>query len=211
MEVELRAGRGQRRCYGCGIENEARGSSADWPAPPGHTSLNVATRECCHQNPELTQLAVADSKGKKSSEPFPGILELRFGQRGGCLVEWWQLLLSPSHSNILNVTRPQTNSGSACVSLCAGQVLFDMVYLLVEGTCASTTTKKRQDRNTVSSAKRRAVLVPDASMRGAVVNRVCTRRSTRHGQWLCNEKAIAVLARRRSEILARCCKLFSFH
>ena len=28
---------------------------------------------------------------------------------------------------------------------------------------------------------------------------------------LCNEKAIAVLARRRSEILERCGKLFSFH
>ena len=26
-------GREQRRCYGCGIENEAWGSSADWPAP----------------------------------------------------------------------------------------------------------------------------------------------------------------------------------
>ena len=56
-----------------------------------------------------------------------------------------------------------------------------------------------------------AVLVQGASMRGAVVNRVCTRQSTRHGQWLCNEKAIAVLARRRSEILERCGKLFSFH
>ena len=34
----------------------------------------------------------------------------------------------------------------------------------------------------VSSAKRLAALVQDASMRGAVVNRVCTRQSTRHGQ-----------------------------
>ena len=34
------------------------------------TSLNVATR-----SPELTQLAVADSKEKKNSEPFPGILQ----------------------------------------------------------------------------------------------------------------------------------------
>ena len=53
-------------------------------------------------------------------------------------------MLSPSHSNISDVTRPQTNSGSVCVSLCAGQVLFDTIYLLVEGTCAST--KRRQDR-----------------------------------------------------------------
>ena len=51
------------------------------------TSLNVATR-----SPELTQLAVADSK-EKNSEPFPGIL-----QKGSCVlandvaVEWWQLL-----------------------------------------------------------------------------------------------------------------------
>ena len=33
-------------------------------------------------------------------------------------------------------------------------------------------------------------------------------RGTRHRQWLCNEKAIAVLAGRRSEILEGCCKLF---
>ena len=143
VDVELRAARGQRRCYGCEIENKARGSSARRLArSTGHTSLNVATRECCHQNPELAQLAVADSKWKKkSSEPFPGILELRFGKRRGCLVECWQLLLSSSHSNILDVTRPQTNSGIVCVSLCAGQVLFHTVYLLVEGTCAWT--KKR--------------------------------------------------------------------
>ena len=42
-------------------------------------------------------------------------------------------LLSPSHSNILDVTGPQTNSDSMCVkSVCVGQVLFDTVYLLVE-------------------------------------------------------------------------------
>ena len=40
-------------------------------SPLQQTSLNVATR-----SPELTQLAVADSKEKKkSSEPFPGILQ----------------------------------------------------------------------------------------------------------------------------------------
>ena len=159
---------------------------------------------------ELTQLAVADWKEKKKVQSlFRGswIPELRFDKRSRCLVEWWLLLLSPSHSNILDATRPQTNSGSVCVSLCASQVLFDTVYLPVEGTCASTTTK-RQDRKFHWSAKRRAVLVPDwdASMRGAVVNRVWTR----HGQWLCNEKAIAVLVRRRSEILERFSKLFSF-
>ena len=33
-------------------------------------------------------------------------------------------------------------------------------------------------------------------------------RGTRHRRWLCNEKAIAVLAGRRSEILEGCCKLF---
>ena len=47
-------------------------------------------------------------------------------------VEWWQLLWSPIHSNILDVKRPQTNNDSVWVSLCAGQVLFDTVYLLVE-------------------------------------------------------------------------------
>ena len=47
-------------------------------------------------------------------------MELRLAN--GVAVEWWQLLLSPSHSNILDVTRPQTNSDSVRVSLCAGQV-----------------------------------------------------------------------------------------
>ena len=83
-------------------------------------------------------------------------------------------MLSPNHSNILDVARPQTNSGSVCISLCAGQVLVDTVYLLVEGTCAST---KKETGQEVSSAKRLAVLVPDASMPGAVVNRVCARQT----------------------------------
>ena len=45
------------------------------------TSLNVATR-----SPELTQLAVADSKRKKNQSLFRGSCngELRFGQRRGC-------------------------------------------------------------------------------------------------------------------------------
>ena len=63
-----RAGRGQRRCYSCGIENEARGSSADWPAP-----ADVA--ECCHQI-QVSRAHTAGSgwfKRKKSSEPFRGI------------------------------------------------------------------------------------------------------------------------------------------
>ena len=47
-------------------------------------------------------------------------------------VEWWQLLYSPNHSNILDVSKPQTNNYSVWVSLCAGQVLFDTVYLLAE-------------------------------------------------------------------------------
>ena len=86
-------------------------------------------------SPELTQLAVADSKDKKKVQSLlrgSCNVELRFAQQRGCLVERWQLLLSPSHSNILDVTRPQTNSDSVCVSRCAGQVLFHTVYLLVE-------------------------------------------------------------------------------
>ena len=51
-------------------------------------------------------------------------------------------MLSPSHSNILDVTRPQTNSDSVCVSLCARQVLFDTVHFLVEQTCASTNVRR---------------------------------------------------------------------
>ena len=89
-------------------------------------------------------------------------------------------------------------------------MLFDTVYLLVEWTCASRQDRKFQAQRDLQVA----VLVQDASMRGAVVNRVCTRQNTRHGQWLCNEKAIAVLARRRSEILehivASCFRFISF-
>ena len=36
-----------------------------------------------------------------------------------------------------------------------------------------------------------------------------TRSSTQHRQWFCNEKAIVLLAGRRSEILEGCCKLLS--
>ena len=122
---------------GCGIEtgwNEARGSSVDWPAP-----AHIA--ECCR----------LPNSGLRSSHSWQWLIqkvqsllqlqgscnvELHFGKRRGCLVEWWQLLLSPSHSNILNVTRPQTNKmqtvPGCASSLCAGQVLFDTVYLLVE-------------------------------------------------------------------------------
>ena len=128
VEVKLRAGRGQRQCYGCGIENEARGSSADWPAP-----ADIA--ECCHQIQvsELPLLAVADSKAKKKFRAFSGDPAMRSCVlANNVALEWWQLSLSPSHSNILDVTRPQANNDSVCVSLCAGQVLFDTVYLLVE-------------------------------------------------------------------------------
>ena len=119
------------------------------------TSLNVATK---FRPPDLTQLAVAVQK-KKVQSLFRGSCnaELRFGQRRGCLVEWWQLLLSSSqtHSDILDVSRPQTNSDSMCVSLCAGH--FDTVYLLVEWTCASTKCKTGQEVSSVTLA----VLVPD--------------------------------------------------
>ena len=57
-------------------------------SPLKQTSLNVATR-----SPELTQLAVADSKGKKKFRAFSGDPAM-----GSCVlandvaVEWWQLL-----------------------------------------------------------------------------------------------------------------------
>ena len=48
-------------------------------------------------------------------------------------------------------------------------------------------------------------------LRTSTVDRACEVRDQtpmRHRQWLCNEKAIAVLAGRRSEVLEGCCKLF---
>ena len=72
VEVELRAGRGQRRCCGCGIENEARGSSAGWAAP-----ANIA--ECCHHIQVSRDHTAGSgwfkSKKKKMSRAFPGILQ----------------------------------------------------------------------------------------------------------------------------------------
>ena len=137
------------------------------------TSLNVATR-----SPELTQLAVADSKEKKfrafSGDPAMGSCVLA----NDVAVERWQLLSSPNHSNILDVTKPQTNNESVCVRVKCSLTL---------STCLSNELalqqNVRQDRKFQAQRDLQvAVLVQDASMRGAVVNRVCTRQNTRHGQ-----------------------------
>ena len=57
------AGREQRWCYGGGIKNEARGSSADWPAP-------AYIAECFHQ----IQVSRAHTAGsgwfKRNKEKF---------------------------------------------------------------------------------------------------------------------------------------------
>ena len=153
---------------------------------------------------KLTQLAVADSKEKRE--------KFRARAFSGDPAMWSCVLandvpallndgsnfcrLSLNHSNILDVTRPRTKSDRMWISLGAGQVLFDKVYLLVEWTCAST--NKSFKRKETCSACTRCV-----ELHRTVVNRVCTRQSTGHGQWLCNEKAIAVLAQRRSEVLER--------
>ena len=83
-------------------------------------------------------------------------MELRFGQRSGCLVEWWQLLLSPSHSNILDVTRPQTNSDSVCV------ICVRVKCSLTLSTCLSKELALQQKKKTgpeVSSAKRQCLCI----------------------------------------------------
>ena len=174
-----------------------------WLACFQQTSLNVGYQI------KVSRAHTAGSgwfkREKKSSEPFPGILQFGAAFWPTTWLPCWMVasFVESESQQHFNVTRPQTNSDSVCVSLCAGQVVFDTVHLLVEWTCASTKCKTGQE---VSSARRLAVLVLGASE--TVVNRVCTRQNTRHGQWLCNEKAIAVLARRRSEILERCSKLF---
>ena len=140
------------------------GVSADWPARADIAECRLPNSGL--QSPHSWQWLI--QKGKKVQSLFRGScnLDLRFGQRRGSLVEWWQLLLSPSHSNILDVTRPQTNSDSVCVSLCAGQVLFDSLLACRR----NLRFNKVEDRTgqEVSSAKRLAVLVPD-QMRGGVV------------------------------------------
>ena len=133
------------------------------------TSLNVATR-----SPELTQLTVADSKEKKfrafSGDPAMGSYVKKLAN--DMAVERWQLLWSPNHSNILDVTKPQTNNESVCVRVKCSLTL---------STCLSNELalqqNVRQDRKFQAQRD-----LQDASMRGAVVNRVCTRQSTRHGQ-----------------------------
>ena len=108
--------------------------------PLQHTSLNVGYQVQVSRAHTAGSDWFKRKKEKKVTSLLRGScsVELRFGQRRGCLAVWWkQLLLTPSH--ILDVTRPQTNSDSVCVvSRCAGQVLFDKVYLLVKWTCAST-------------------------------------------------------------------------
>ena len=123
-------------------------------------------------------------------------------------VEWWQLLQSPNHESHFRCNQATNKQWQGVShSVCGSSALW---HCLLACRMNLRFNKKCKIRQEVSSAKRLAVLVQDASMRGAVVNRVCTRQSTPHGQWWCNGKAIAVLARRRSEILERCGKLFSF-
>ena len=74
MEVELRAGPVRTvpvlRLWD---RERSSGSSDEWPAP-----ADIA--ECCGYHIQVSMqssvLPVADSKNKKSSEPFPGILQL---------------------------------------------------------------------------------------------------------------------------------------
>ena len=205
-EVELRAGRGQRRCHGCRIENEARGSSADQPAP-------AVIAECCHQ---VSRAHTAGSgwfkRRKKSSEPFPGILqwEAAFWPTTWLLNGGNFCRVSPNHRNILDVTKPQTNNDSVWVSLCAGQVLFDTVYLLVERTCASNV---RQDRKFQAQRDVQCLWMCKMHQCVELWSIECVRDKVRDtdSDYVRRNSAIAVLARRRSEILDRCGKLFSFH
>ena len=78
-------------------------------------------------------------------------------------VERWQLLSSPNHSNILDVTKPQTNNESVCVRVKCSLTL---------STCLSNELalqqNVRQDRKFQAQRDLQvAVLVQDASMRGA--------------------------------------------
>ena len=80
---------------------------------------------------------------------------------------------------------------TACGAFCAARVKCSLTLSTCLSNELALQQNVRQDRKpSSSSAKRPAELVQDASMRGAVVNRACTRQSTLHGQWLCNEKAI---------------------
>ena len=69
---------------------------------------------------------------------------------------------------------------TACASVCVR-----VKCCLTQSTCllkelALLQNVKRQDRKFQAQRDVQSRLVPDASMRGAVVSRVCTRRSTRH-------------------------------
>ena len=161
-------GQGQRRCYSCGSRIKL-----GVPALSGslqQTSLNVAT-----MSPELTQLAVADSKEKKVQSLFRGScnVELCFGQRRVCLVEWWQLLLSPSHSNTLDVSRPQTNNDSVWVGLSVR-----VKCSLTLSTCLSNELALQQNVRQGRKFQAQRDLQCLCQIRGTVVNRVCTRQNT---------------------------------
>ena len=78
----------------------------------------------------------------------------------------------------LATLEPQTNNESVCVRVKCSLTLS--TFLSNE---LALQQNVRQDRKFQAQRDLQVtVLVQDASMRGAVVNRVCTRQSTRHGQ-----------------------------
>ena len=172
--------------------------------PLQQTSLNVGYK---------IQVSRAHTAGSgcfkwKKSEPFPGILQ--------CGAAFWPTTWLPcrmvatfveSESQQHFRCKQATNKQWQRVhqSVCGSSALWHCLLACPMSLCFNQNV--RQDRKFQVQRDLQYL----CQMRGAVVNRVCTRQSTRQRQWLCNEKAFAVLARRRSEILERCSKLFSFH
>ena len=128
------------------------------------------------RSPQLTHLAVADSKEKKKFRAFSvdlvmwscvlayDVAALLNGGNGG---EWWQLLLSPCHSNILEVFRPQTNSDSVCASVCVR-----VKCSLTLSTCLSNELALQQNVRQERKFQAQRDLRCLWQVRGAVVNRV---------------------------------------
>ena len=90
---------------------------------------------------------------KKVQSLFRGScnVELRFGQRRGCLAEWWQPLLSPSHSNILDVARQQTVGLQQCIH-CKEEHLL-VFFVAGDRRRAGVTRRRRPARQLRHSAQ----------------------------------------------------------
>ena len=131
----------------------------------------------------------------------------------------WQCLLAcrqPLHQRTTNIWKIPAQTDVTCSGvLCCSSSAVDLRFCwsvpwsgAVSGWSLLLFCQKATEERT--EEKLLDCCIP-VRLRTSGVDQACEVRDqapTRHRQWLCNEKAIPVLAGRRSEILEGCCKLF---